>query len=86
MVCNTQTIYIFIFLFGLCLNFIHLLARKPNLEKKNPFTQNKFVHNFHLSESSFTCWQVGKCEDCYIVFNCSIVSYSVNMYENNIHK
>ena len=30
---------------SLCINFFHLLARKPNLEK---------FHNFHLSESSFT--------------------------------
>ena len=36
------------------LNFFHLLARKPNLEK-NYIYSNKFSHNFHLSESSFTC-------------------------------
>ena len=32
--------------------FFHLLAQKPNLEKKN---SNKFFHNFYLSESSYTC-------------------------------
>ena len=31
-----------------------VLARKPNLEK-NYIYSNKFFHNFHLSESSFTC-------------------------------
>ena len=36
------------------LNFVHLLARKPNLEKKKNYS-NKFIHNFHLSESSFIC-------------------------------
>ena len=39
---------------SLCLNFFHLLAQKPNLEK-NYIYSNKFFHNFHLSESSFTC-------------------------------
>jgi len=39
---------------SLCLNFFHLLARKPNLEKCSIYS-NKFFHNFHLSESSFTC-------------------------------
>jgi len=39
---------------NLCLNFFHLLARKPNLEKLSSYS-NKFFHNFHLSESSFTC-------------------------------
>jgi len=39
---------------SLCLNFFHLLAQKPNLEKKSIYS-NKFFHNFHLSESSFTC-------------------------------
>jgi len=33
--------------------FLHLLARKPNLEKCSIYS-NKF-HNFYLSESSFTC-------------------------------
>ena len=37
-----------------CLNFFHLLTRKPNLEK-NSIYSNKFFHNFHLSKSSFTC-------------------------------
>jgi hypothetical protein len=31
-----------------------LLARKPNLETFSMYS-NKFFHNFHLSESSFTC-------------------------------
>jgi len=39
---------------SLCLNFFHVLARKPNLEKCSIYS-NKFFHNFHLSESSFTC-------------------------------
>jgi hypothetical protein len=39
---------------SLCLNFFHLLSRKPNLEKCSIYS-NKFFHNFHLSESSFTC-------------------------------
>jgi hypothetical protein len=39
---------------SLCINFFHLLAGKPNLEKCSIYS-NKFFHNFHLSESSFTC-------------------------------
>ena len=39
---------------SLCLNFFHLLARKPTLEKFATYS-NKFFHNFHLSKSSFTC-------------------------------
>jgi len=39
---------------SLCLNFCHLLAWKPNLENCSMYS-NKFFHNFHLSESSFTC-------------------------------
>ena len=39
---------------GLCLKIFHLLARKPNLEK-NYIYSNKFFHNFHLSEYSFSC-------------------------------
>ena len=39
---------------SLCLSIFPLLARKPNLEKKNIYS-NKFFHNFHLSASSFTC-------------------------------
>ena len=53
---------------SLCLNFVHLLARKPNLEKKNLFIQtNSFIF--------FTCpnpmslvpgfGQMGLHEDCY---------------------
>ena len=38
----------------LCLNFFHLLAQKPNLEEFS-ICLNNFTHNFHLSESSFTC-------------------------------
>ena len=40
--------------YSLCLNVFHLPARKPNLEKMYIYS-NKFFHNFHLSESSFTC-------------------------------
>jgi hypothetical protein len=36
---------------SLCLNFLHLPARKPNLEKCSSYL-NKFFHNFHFSESS----------------------------------
>jgi hypothetical protein len=39
---------------SLCLNFFHQLAGKPNLEIVSNYS-NKFFHNFHLSESSFTC-------------------------------
>ena len=38
---------------SLCLNVLHLPARKPNLEKCSSYL-NKFFHNFHLSESSIT--------------------------------
>ena len=47
----------------------HLLARKPNLDKFSIYS-NKFFHNFHLSESIFTCprhlviwlaWRLFKC-------------------------
>ena len=38
---------------SLCLNFFHLLAKKPNEEKKKK--SNKFFHSFDLSEYSFTC-------------------------------
>jgi hypothetical protein len=41
-------------IYAVCLNFFHVLAWKPNLEK-NYIYSNKFFHNFHLSESSFTC-------------------------------
>ena len=37
--------------YSLCLN---VFARKPNLEKMYIYS-NKFFHNFHFSESSFTC-------------------------------
>ena len=40
--------------YSLCLKCFHLLAWKPNLEK-NCIYLNKFFHNFHLSECSFTC-------------------------------
>ena len=39
---------------SLCIKCFHLLARKPNSEKCSIYS-NKFFHNFHLSESSFTC-------------------------------
>jgi hypothetical protein len=38
----------------LWLSFFHLLARKSNLDKFSIYS-NKFFHNFHSSESSFTC-------------------------------
>ena len=42
-----------------------VLARKPKLENFS-ICSNKFFHNFHLSESNFTCTgQVGQREDCY---------------------
>jgi hypothetical protein len=41
-------------IYSLCLNFFHLLARKPNLENFSIYS-NKFFHNCHLSKSSFTC-------------------------------
>ena len=46
------TVFAFIFFSTTCW--------KPNLEKKN--YSSKFFHNFHLSESSFTCprvWESG---------------------------
>jgi hypothetical protein len=46
---------------SLCLNFFHLLARKPNLENFSIYS-NKFFYNFHLSKSRFTCsglWKSG---------------------------
>ena len=39
----------------IALIFFYLLARKPNLEEKKSIYSNKFFHNFHLYESSFTC-------------------------------
>jgi hypothetical protein len=43
---------------SLCLNFFHLHAPKPNLDKFSIYS-NKFFHNFHFSESSFTCPELG---------------------------
>jgi hypothetical protein len=37
-----------------CLNFFHLLARKSNIDKFSIYS-NKFFHDLHLSDSSFTC-------------------------------
>ena len=48
----------FIVSYSLWLNFFHLLAQKPNLEKISIYS-NKFFHNFHLSKSSFTCPGLG---------------------------
>ena len=57
---------------SLCLNFFHLLVRKPNLEKFSIYS-NKFFHKFQLSESSFTCpglrasglrWRLSKLTIC----------------------
>ena len=39
---------------SICLICFHLLAQNPNLEQFSIYS-NKFFHNFHLSESSFTC-------------------------------
>jgi hypothetical protein len=39
---------------SLCLIFFQLLAQKPNLEKISIYS-SKFIHNFHLSVSNFTC-------------------------------
>jgi hypothetical protein len=36
---------------SLCLNFFHLLAQKPNLEK-NSICLSNFTHNFYLSQAS----------------------------------
>jgi hypothetical protein len=36
----------FVKLDNLCLNFFHLLARKPNLETLSIYS-NEFIHNFH---------------------------------------
>ena len=38
----------------ICALIFRLLARKPNLENCY-IHSNKFFHNFHLPESSFTC-------------------------------
>ena len=38
----------------LCFNLFHLLTQKSNLERFS-IDSNKFFHNFHLFESSFTC-------------------------------
>jgi hypothetical protein len=37
---------------SLCINFFHLLAPKPNLDKISIYS-NKFFHIFHLSEIQF---------------------------------
>ena len=47
-----RTKYLYL-VYILCLKFVHILDRKPNLEK-NYIYSNKFFHNFHFSESSFT--------------------------------
>ena len=57
---------IFTFYCSFCLNFFHLLAQKPNLEKNNIYS-NKFIDDFHLSESSFSCPRLranGLVQDC----------------------
>ena len=56
---NTDVRYVYLFnknprMTSLCLHFCHLLAQKPNVEQFSIYS-NKFVHNFHLSESSCTC-------------------------------
>jgi hypothetical protein len=61
--------------FSLCLNFFHLLARKPNLEKKI------FISIFHLSESSITCpglWASGIARKLYFsIFFLSIIQRGI---------
>jgi hypothetical protein len=42
------------YLCSLCLNFFHLLAERQIWKKKKIYS-NKFFHDFHLAESSFTC-------------------------------
>ena len=71
---------------SLCLNFFHLLAQKPNIEKIS-IDSNKFFHNFHLSESSFTChglrasglaWRLqSNCVDIkkIVLYICTITDY-----------
>ena len=50
-ISNILWLYLFFYQFNsLCLNFIHLLVRKPIFENFSIFS-NKFFHNFHLSES-----------------------------------
>jgi hypothetical protein len=39
---------------SLHLNFVHLLARKPNVKIFSIYSR-KFFYIFHLSESRFTC-------------------------------
>jgi len=41
----SNTVFHVYFFYSVCLNFFHLLAHKPNLEKKNLFIQT----------NSFTC-------------------------------
>ena len=60
---------------SLYLNFFHLLAQKPNLEKFSIYS-NKFFHNFHLSEYSFTCPRLRASglarrlkTDCFLIFS-----------------
>ena len=48
----SNTVFHVYFFCSLCLNFFHLLAHKPNLEKKKSIYSNKFIHSF---ESSFAC-------------------------------
>jgi len=47
----------------LCLTLFHLLTRKSNIDKFSIYS-NKFFHNFHLSESSFTLWVSAKTDVC----------------------
>ena len=75
---------------SLCLNFVHLLAWKPNLEKCSIYS-NKFFHNFHLSKSSFTCsglrpsglaWRLGY--TCTCIVNHFIFPLNLLYSNNNI--
>ena len=51
--CMTNAI-VGIFIIIVCLNFFQLHTWKPNLGNFSIYS-NKFFHNFHFSESSFTC-------------------------------
>ena len=77
---------------SLCLNFFHLLARKPNLEKLSIYS-SKFFYNFHLSESSFNCprlwvsglaWRLDKISFQYFCLFVLIFVYYVGIYFKNV--
>jgi len=49
--------------YSLCLNFFHLLARKPNLENFSIYS-NKFFHNINLSEDCIIKWK----QESFVIF------------------